>query len=119
MHGSYNGHYRVYILLMNRISVTVISNIPCSSYSSTNIAVAGGNYDQRQGHYHPILLYYYLLLRLKVGATLRCLFFVEDIFFGLHKFQYQKKDEKESDQTIAIVQYTIQYYIYIYTSQAK
>ena len=56
---------------------------------------------------------------LKVGATLRCLFFVEDIFFGLHKFQYQKKDEKESDQNIAIVQYTIQYYIYIYTSRAK
>jgi len=46
-------------------------------------------------------------------------FFVKDIFFSLHKFQYQKKDEKESDQTIAIVQYTIQYYIYIYTSQAK
>jgi len=40
-------------------------------------------------------------------------FFVKDIFFSLHKFQYQKKDEKESDQTIAIVQYTIQYYIYI------
>ncbi len=50
---------------------------------------------------------------IKVGATWRCLFLVED-FFGLHKFQYQKKDEKESDQTIAIVQYTIQYYIYIY-----
>jgi len=34
----------------------------------------------------------------------RCLiFFVEDIFFSLHKFQYQEKDEKESDKTIAAI----------------
>jgi len=52
--------------------------------------------------------------RIKVGGTLRSFFFVEDNFFSLHKFQYQKNDEKESDEIIAIVQYTIQYYIYIY-----
>jgi len=35
---------------------------------------------------------------LKVGATLT--FFVEDKFFPLHKFQYHRKDKKESHKTI-------------------